>query len=162
MGPRHHPRPITPRPNASRARAPRARAALLCAAALALPLAAGCSAKSGASSGEKAAKPASLAELAKQTDCQVTGQRKVKDLEQGNCKTSLGRYVLVSFTTDAGMHSWLEEAKPWGGWYLVGARWVAVSQKPTLESLRKDLGGKIVQGDHHGSGQEGGHEGGHG
>jgi hypothetical protein len=127
---------------------------LLCAAALALPLAAGCSAD--ASSGEKTAKPASLQELAKQTDCKVTGTRKVKDLEQGNCKTSLGRYVLVSFTTDKGMNAWLHEAKPWGGWYLVGARWIAVSEKPTLESLRKELGGKIVQGDHHGGGEHGG------
>ena len=134
---------------------PRARTALLCTAALALPLAAGCSASSDASDG-KAAKPASLQELAAQTDCKVTGTRKVKDLEQGNCKTSLGRYVLVSFTTDKGMNSWLKEAKPWGGWYLVGARWVAVSEKPTLESLRKELGGEIVQGDHHG-GEHAGH-----
>lgn len=137
------------------------RSPLLCAAALALPLAAGCSAESG-DSAEKVAKPASLQELARQTDCKVTGTRKVKDMEQGNCKTSLGRFVLLSFTTDKGMQSWLHEAKPWGGWYLVGARWVAVSEKPTLESLRTELGGKIVQGDHHGSGQEGGHEGGHG
>ncbi|NKZ07509.1 hypothetical protein [Actinomadura latina] len=131
---------------------------LLCAAALALPLAAGCSASSDAA-GEKAAKPASLQELAQQTDCKVTGTRKVKDLEQGNCKTGLGRYVLLSFTSDKGMDSWLHEAKPWGGWYLVGARWVAVSEKPTLESLRKELGGEIVQGDHHGTGHSGGEHG---
>ncbi|MFA1542254.1 hypothetical protein [Actinomadura monticuli] len=150
MGSRHPLGPIT---------LPRPRTALLCAAALALPLAAGCSAKSDASDG-KAAKPASLQELAQQTDCKVTGTRKVKDLEQGNCKTSLGRYVLLSFTTDGGMDSWLHEAKPWGGWYLVGARWIAVSEKPVLESLRKELGGEIVQGDHHGGGGQ--HGGGHG
>ncbi|SFN23680.1 MULTISPECIES: hypothetical protein [Actinomadura] len=132
----------------------------LCAAVLALPLAAGCSA-SDASDG-KTAKPATLAELAKQTDCSVTGKRKVKDLEQGNCKTSQGRFVLLSFTTDKGMHAWLEEAKPWGGVYLVGARWVVVSQQKTLEGLRKDLGGKIVHGDDHGTGGGGGHGSGHG
>lgn len=145
MGSRHPLDLITP---------PRMRTALLCAAALALPLAAGCS--SSDASGGKTAKPASLQELAQQTDCKVTGTRKVKDLEQGNCKTSVGRYVLVSFTTDKGMNSWLHEAKPWGGWYLVGARWIAVSEKPTLETLRKELGGKIVQGDHHGGGEHGG------
>jgi hypothetical protein len=128
----------------------------LCAAALAIPLAAGCSA-SDASDG-KTAKPASLTELAKQTDCSVTGKRKVKDLEQGNCKTSQGRFVLLSFTTDQGMNAWLEEAKPWGGTYLVGARWVVVSQQKTLETFRKDLGGKIVQGDN----GHGGHGSGHG
>lgn len=139
MGSRHHPRLIKP--------------ALLCAAALALPLAAGCSAKSDASSGEpKAAKPATLQQLAQQTDCRLTGQRKVAAFQQGNCKTSQGRFVLLSFTTDKGMNTWLEEAKPWGGAYLVGVRWIAVSTDKTLESLRKDLGGKIVHGRGHGPG----------
>src|SRR5690349_10628465 len=120
MGPRHHPGLLRP--------------VLLCAAAVALPLAAGCSAKSGASgaSGEKDAKPASIQRLAEQTGCSLTGKRKVKDLEQGNCKTAQGRYVLLSFTTDQGMNAWLEEAKPWGGAYLVGPRWVAVSEDKTL------------------------------
>ncbi|MES9605537.1 hypothetical protein [Actinomadura sp. NPDC000929] len=128
----------------------------LCAALLAMPVAAGCSAGSDASGG-KAAEPASLAELAQRTDCSLTGKRKVKDLEQGNCKTARGRYVLLSFTSDNGMKAWLEEAKPWGGTYLVGARWVAVSQQQTLESLRGDLGGRIVQGDGHGPEHGSGH-----
>ncbi|MEU9872017.1 MULTISPECIES: hypothetical protein [Actinomadura] len=128
----------------------------LCAALLAMPVAAGCSAGSDASGG-KAAEPASLAELAQRTDCSLTGKRKVKDLEQGNCKTARGRYVLLSFTSDNGMNAWLEEAKPWGGTYLVGARWVAVSQQRTLESLRGDLGGRIVQGDGHGPEHGSGH-----
>lgn len=136
MGSRHHPGPLRP--------------VLLCAAALALPLAAGCSAKSGASGGEKDAKPASIQQLADQTGCSLTGKRKVKDLEQGNCKTAQGRYVLLSFTTDRGQSAWLEEAKPWGGTYLVGPRWVAVSEDKTLATLRKDLGGKIVHGAGHG------------
>ncbi|MFC4051531.1 hypothetical protein ACFOY4_17705 [Actinomadura syzygii] len=134
MGPRHHLGLLRP--------------VLLCAAALALPLAAGCSAKSGAS-GEKDAKPASIQRLAEQTGCALTGKRKVKDLEQGNCKTAQGRYVLLSFTTDQGMNAWLDEAKPWGGAYLVGPRWVAVSEDKTLTTLRKDLGGEIVYGAGH-------------
>ncbi|WUH96324.1 hypothetical protein OHR68_22360 [Spirillospora sp. NBC_00431] len=127
------------------------KSALLCAAAMAL---ASCSASSDASpTGEgKAARPASLAKLAEQTSCSLTGTRKVKDLEQGNCKTSQGRYVLLSFTTDQGMNAWLHEARPWGGTYLVGARWVVVSRQKTLETLRADLGGKIVHGDNHGGG----------
>ncbi|TDB84222.1 hypothetical protein E1264_25435 [Actinomadura sp. KC216] len=143
-----------------------------CAAALSVSLAltsaAGCSAISDATSGGedegKVARPASLAQLAEQTSCSLTGQRKVKDLEQGNCKTAQGRYVLLSFTTDQGMNTWLHEAKPWGGVYLVGARWVVVSQEQTLQTLRKDLGGKIVHGDNHGGGGTGGasHGTGHG
>ncbi|MGP4025069.1 hypothetical protein [Actinomadura sp. 3N407] len=137
--------------------------ALLCAAALTLPLAAGCGG-AGASDGAKTAEPASLKELAEQTDCSPTGKRKVKDMEQGNCKNDLGRYVLLSFTTDKNMDAWLKEAKPWGGVYLVGARWVVVSQEKTLQTIRKDLGGKIVHGDTHswGNGSGGHGSGGHG
>ncbi|TDC54687.1 hypothetical protein E1281_15770 [Actinomadura sp. KC345] len=146
MGPRHHP--------------VLKKHALLCAAAaLALPLAAGCGGSDEASGAT--AEPASLQELAEQTDCSLTGKRKVKDMEQGNCKNDLGKYVLLSFTTDKNMNSWLTEAKPWGGVYLVGARWVVVSQEKTLQTIRKDLGGKIVHGDKHDGG--GGHgSGGHG
>ncbi|MFG2086073.1 MULTISPECIES: hypothetical protein [unclassified Spirillospora] len=149
MGSRHH---LVPK-----------KQALLCAAAaLTLPLAAGCGG-ADASDG-KSAKPASLKELAEQTDCSVTGKRKVADMEQGNCKNDLGQYVLLSFTTDKNMNAWLEEAKPWGGVYLVGARWVVVSKEKTLQTIRKDLGGKIVHGDSHSWGNESGEKGsgGHG
>ncbi|TDB95418.1 hypothetical protein [Actinomadura sp. 7K534] len=155
MSPRHH---LVPK-----------KQALLCAAAaLALPLAAGC----GGSGDSKKPEPASLQELAEQTNCSVTGKRKVADMEQGNCKNDLGRYVLVSFSSDKKMNTWLEEAKPWGGAYLVGASWIVVSEQKTLETIRKDLGGKIVHGDDHswgdgngghgngGNGSGGGHGGG--
>lgn len=56
----------------------------------------------------------------------------------------------MSFKTDQGQNAWLEEAKPWGGTYLVGTRWVIVSTPPTLETLRKTLGGNILNGAHHG------------
>lgn len=135
--------------------------ALLCAAAaMALPLTAGCG--SGGSDG-KGAEPANLQELAEQTNCSLTGKRKVEDMEQGNCKNDLGRYVLLSFTTDKNMNAWLTEAKPWGGTYLVGARWVVVSEEKTLQTIREDLGGKIVHGETHSWGNEsGGHGSGHG
>ncbi|WP_067462777.1 hypothetical protein [Actinomadura macra] len=126
---------------------------LLCGVAvLALPLAAGCSGKSAASgnAATREGTPATLDQLASRTGCTLTGQRKAQELEQGNCTNSRGRYVLVSFTSDKGMTSWMEEAKPWGGSYLVGTRWVAVSTPTTLESLKKDLGGRIMSGDSHG------------
>ena len=132
------------------------KAALLCgAAALTLPRAAGCTSQKGASaSGDRAGTPASLGELATRTGCSLTGQRKAKELQQGNCKNSRGHYVLVSFTSDQGLSSWMEEAKPWGGTYLVGTRWVAVSTPATLQALQKDLGGHIMAGEAHG-GMEG-------
>src|SRR5437868_559617 len=124
MGSTHHLRAIT--------------TGLLCGAvALALPLAAGCSGKSEAAGGgaEREGTPASLDQLAARTGCTLTGQRKAQELEQGNCTNSRGRYVLVSFTSAKGMTSWMAEAKPWGGSYLVGTQWVAVSTPTTLQSL---------------------------
>ncbi|MDL4821579.1 hypothetical protein [Actinomadura opuntiae] len=131
---------------------PRAGLALAVAAVLVLPLAAGCKAgRAGASGdGDRAAAPASLDELAARTGCDLVGRRKAQQLQQGNCRNSRGQYVLVSFTSDQGMNAWLNEAKPWGGTYLVGTRWVAVSTQATLQSLRKDLGGHIQSGDMHG------------
>ncbi|GAA2158478.1 hypothetical protein [Actinomadura napierensis] len=134
------------------ARLPRAGLALAAAAVLALPLAAGCQAgKAGASGdGDRAAAPASLDELASRTGCSLVGRRKAEQLQQGNCRNSRGQYVLVSFDRDQDMNAWLDEAKPWGGTYLVGTRWVAVSTPATLQSLRKDLGGRIQSGEMHG------------
>ncbi|MBO2465910.1 hypothetical protein [Actinomadura violacea] len=136
------------------ARASRAGLALAAAAVLALPLAAGCSAKKAGASGDadRAAAPASLDELAARTGCSLAGRRKADQLQQGNCQNSRGHYVLVSFDSDQDMNAWLNEAKPWGGTYLVGTRWVAVSTQATLQSLRKDLGGHILSGDMHGMG----------
>ncbi|MFB4298980.1 hypothetical protein [Actinomadura sp. NTSP31] len=134
------------------ARLPRAGLALAAAAVLALPLAAGCQAgKAGTSGdGDRAAAPANLDELAARTGCSLVGRRKAEQLQQGNCRNSRGQYVLVSFDRDQDMTAWLDEAKPWGGTYLVGTRWVAVSTPATLQSLRKDLGGRIQSGEMHG------------
>ncbi|WP_242902071.1 hypothetical protein [Actinomadura terrae] len=124
------------------------------AAVLALPLAAGCAGQNGGHGGhaaaDRAGTPASLDQLADRTGCTLTGHRRAEDLQQGNCANSRGRYVLVSFTTDKGMAAWMAEAKPWGGSYLVGTRWVAVGTPATLQALQKDLGGRITSGDTHG------------
>ncbi|GLZ03672.1 hypothetical protein Acsp03_11390 [Actinomadura sp. NBRC 104412] len=135
------------------------KAALVCGAALALSLAAGCS-KSGQETPQ--AQRATIEQLAQKTGCTLIGKRDSKELKQGQCKTSAGRYVLVSFTDDKGRDAWLTEAKPWGGTYLVGPGWVAVATPQILETLRKDLGGSIVHGDQHGVGDKnGGHGPGH-
>ncbi|MEW2356629.1 hypothetical protein [Spirillospora sp. NPDC029432] len=140
------------------------RTVLLCGAALAPPAAAGCSGGHGGhgTDGAPAAKEATIEQLAQRTGCTLTGTRKAAELRQGQCKTGKGRYVLVSFTSDKTRDSWLTEAKPWGGTYLVGPKWVAVATPQILETLRKDVGGKIVKGDDHGGGGGGQHGAGHG
>lgn len=117
-------------------------------ATLAVTLAGGCS------GGEKAdphdgAKPATLEQLAGKTGCKLLSPRNSADLRQGSCRTSDGRFTLVSFTNDKNQQVWLREAKNWGGSYLVGPRWIVVSTPETLQTLRKNVGGRIEEGDHH-------------
>ncbi|MQY02278.1 hypothetical protein [Actinomadura macrotermitis] len=130
-------------------------AALLGGALLTLPvlaLAAACGGAAGAGhAGHTAAPPATIEQLAAKSGCRLTGTRGAEELRQGACRTARGRYTLVGFTTDQGQRAWLAEARPWGGTYLVGTRWVAVGPEPTLRSLRGELGGDILSGDaHHG------------
>jgi hypothetical protein len=71
------------------------------------------------------------------------------ELRQALCQTPEGRYVLLTFSTDAGKRAWLDEAQPYGGTYLVGDRWAVVSERPLLERLQGRLGGQI-EGSGHG------------
>jgi hypothetical protein len=133
------------------------KAALVCGAVLVLPLAA-CSSKEG--DGLPQAKAANIEQLSQKLGCTLTGKRNAKELRQGLCKTSAGRFVLVDFNNDKQRDAWLTEAKPWGGVYLVGPRWVvSASNQQIVDALRKDLGGQVVHGDRHGQG--GGHSPGH-
>jgi hypothetical protein len=120
----------------------------------AVALLAGCSGKmnNGAHAGHGGpeAKAATIDQIASQTGCTLSGRRNAEELRQGACQTGTGRYTVVDFSTEQGQKSWLDEAKPWGGTYLVGKRWVIVSTVPTLETLRQQLGGDIVNGSHHG------------
>jgi hypothetical protein len=129
--------------------------ALLC--GVGMTLLAACSGQSGSAghsghgdNAAPAAKPASIEQLASRTGCSPSSKRSSEELRQAACQTSKGRYTLVSFTTDQGQQSWLTEAKPWGGSYLIGPRWVVVATAPILQSLRSELGGKILNGEHHG------------
>lgn len=97
------------------------------------------------------AKPMSLQQLATGTGCQVKPQQGSAELTQGLCETSAGKYVLVSFTNEEAASSWLTEAKPWGGHYLTGPRWVIVGTEPQLKTFQTKVGGKIVDGEDHGS-----------
>ncbi|UGY92146.1 hypothetical protein [Streptomyces gobiensis] len=98
-----------------------------------------------------APKPAtgSLEELAAKTACEVEVDINADELRQGVCKTDDGRYVLTTFATSRGQQEWLEEAKPYGGTYLIGSRWVAVGEPDVLGSLRGRLGGEVENGDSH-------------
>jgi hypothetical protein len=114
-------------------------------------LAAGCSGHHPAerSAAGVAASVPDMNRLAGAAGCTVTGLRTVKDLRQGVCQTPSGHYTLVTFATDQGQNAWLDEAKKWGGAYLVGPRWVAVGTLANLAPLKSRLGGAIQPGDSH-------------
>lgn len=93
-----------------------------------------------------------LEELAAMTTCKPDVQIDADELRQGVCKIAEGRYVLTTFSTAKGKRAWLNEAKPYGGSYLVGSKWVAVGTPELLGDLRTTLGGEVENGDNHGSG----------
>jgi hypothetical protein len=147
MGRSSHPRPIRHAP-------------LIGLLGAALALAAGCSGggnaadatnQAGGNGAPAAVTVSGLPDLAKKVGCggKLTGQTKAAELNQGVCKTSKGRFTLLTFASDQGQAAWLVEAKEWGGAYLVGQRWIAVSQEPNLKSLQKTLGGAIELGRQH-------------
>ena len=99
---------------------------------------------------------AGLEDLAAKSGCKLQNRTEAEELQQGACKSGQNRYTLLTFATDEGQAEWLKEAKPWGGTYLVGLRWVVVGTEPTLQTLRQELGGQIQKGEDHGHGS-GGH-----
>ncbi|WP_267245539.1 hypothetical protein [Streptomyces sp. PR69] len=106
----------------------------------------------------------SLEQIAARADCEPDIQTDAEELRQANCTTADGRYVLATFATDRGHREWINEAKNYGGSYLVGRKWVAVGDAEVLAALRGRLGGTVeTASPHHqgSSGDDGGSEGDH-
>ncbi|MFD5101834.1 hypothetical protein [Streptomyces albidochromogenes] len=97
----------------------------------------------------------SLEQLAAKVECEPNIQTDAKELRQANCRTDDGRYVLATFATDRGQREWINEAKDYGGAYLVGRKWVAVGDRKVVTALRGQLGGTVETSSHH-SGESGG------
>ncbi|MFE2973619.1 hypothetical protein [Streptomyces sp. NPDC059258] len=125
-------------------------------------LIAGCSAEpteDGGGQDRPTPKPAAtgtLEELAKKAGCDPNVQTDAAELRQANCKTDEGRYVLTTFATDRGQREWINEAKDYGGSYLVGRLWVAVGDPDVVAALRGRLGGTVETASPHHSGDSGG------
>ncbi|MFT9668028.1 hypothetical protein ACMZ5F_18805 [Streptomyces rhizosphaericola] len=109
-----------------------------------------------------------LEQLAEKSGCEPKVQTDADELRQANCTTSTGRYVLTTFATDRGQREWINEAKDYGGSYLVGRRWVAAGEAKVVAVLRGRLGGTVETASPHHSGESGdggseeGHSGHHG
>lgn len=142
-------------------RVTRPKLALTCAvAALAL---AGCG--SGGHGGHEVPPTAtgSLEKLAAEASCDPDMQTDADTIRQALCGKGGEKYVLATFSTDRGQAEWLSTAKDYGGYYLVGRKWVAVGEERTVEALRTKLGGELEEGSEHmnpgGSHNKGGHHG---
>ena len=121
--------------------------ALLCAAA-ALALA-GCGSSGGASAVPPTA-TGSLESLAAEVKCKPNMQTDADEIRQAICKNTDGRFILATFATDRGQREWINDAKDYGGYYLVGRKWVAVGDGGVVKALRGTLGGDVEIGtDHH-------------
>ncbi|SNS23919.1 hypothetical protein SAMN05216252_104231 [Actinacidiphila glaucinigra] len=94
--------------------------------------------------------PVALERIGEAVGCTPQLQTDVEDLRQGACTTARGAYVMLTFTSSAGQKSWLEEAEPYGGSYLIGERWVVEADPEALEPVREKLGGRVEEGAHHG------------
>ncbi|MEW2446664.1 hypothetical protein AB0896_03745 [Streptomyces parvulus] len=102
----------------------------------------------------------SLEHLAAEAKCDPNMQTDADTIRQAICDAGDERYVLATFSTDRGQREWINTAKDYGGFYLVGRKWVAVGHEDVVAGLRGRLGGTLEQGTVHGGGHSGG-EGGH-
>ncbi|MFD8914949.1 hypothetical protein [Streptomyces sp. NPDC059575] len=92
----------------------------------------------------------SLESLAAEVKCTPDMQTDADEIRQALCKNKDGKFVLATFATDRGQREWINDAKDYGGFYLVGRKWVAVGEDGTVKALRGTLGGDLEVGtDHH-------------
>ncbi|MGN3956935.1 hypothetical protein ACGV4K_17760 [Streptomyces sp. WAC8370] len=133
---------------------------MLAPAALAAVLAlTGCGADGGGGAAVPETATGSLEHLAAEARCAPDLQTDADTVRQALCGTGEEKYVLATFATDRGQREWINTAKDYGGYYLVGRKWVAVGHEDVVADLRGRLGGTLEQGVRHGGGE---HSAGHG
>ncbi|MFJ6777680.1 hypothetical protein [Streptomyces yangpuensis] len=132
--------------------------AAVAAACVTVLLCGGCAGHAATPASGEAAKPAtSIEEIATAIGCTAEVSMEADELRQGGCQTEQGAYRMVTFAAQKGLSAWLEEARAYGGVYLVGDRWVVTTQSAdALNTLRGRLGGSVETGTAH-NGPSSGH-----
>ncbi|MEU6401669.1 hypothetical protein [Streptomyces sp. NPDC046985] len=119
-------------------------------AAAAAAVLAGCGSGGGTAAKTPPVATGSLESLAAEVKCKPDIQTDADTIRQAICVNSAGKFVLATFSTDRGQREWINEAKDYGGHYLVGRKWVAVGGDKVVTALRGTLGGDVEVGaDHH-------------
>ncbi|MFI9391689.1 hypothetical protein [Streptomyces bauhiniae] len=114
---------------------------------------AGCGADQDEAAKVPATATGSLESLAAEVKCRPDMQTDADEIRQALCKNADGKFVLATFATDRGQREWINDAKDYGGHYLVGRKWVAVGDDGVVNALRGTLGGEVEAGaDHSGHG----------
>ncbi|MCL6732614.1 hypothetical protein [Streptomyces neyagawaensis] len=94
-----------------------------------------------------------LEHIAGEVGCKPDMQTDADTIRQALCTNKDGdfdgKFVLATFATDRGQAEWLAGAKDYGGYYLVGRKWVAVGEKKTVAGLQGTLGGDVQEGSEH-------------
>ncbi|MER7839166.1 hypothetical protein ABTY98_25655 [Streptomyces sp. NPDC096040] len=91
----------------------------------------------------------SLESLAAKVKCTPDMQIDSDEVRQAICKNTAGKFVFATFATDRGQREWINDAKDYGGFYLVGRKWVAVGDDKVVKSLQTTLGGEEEIGTDH-------------
>lgn len=116
---------------------------------------AGCGADQDDTAKVPATATGSLESLAAEVKCRPDMQTDADEIRQALCKNTDGKFVLATFATDRGQREWINDAKDYGGHYLVGRKWVAVGDDGVVDALRGTLGGEVEVGaDHSGHGAQ--------
>lgn len=113
----------------------------------------GCGAGGGKSAADAVPTTAtgSLESLAAEVKCKPDMQTDADEIRQAICKNTDGKFILATFATDRGQREWINDAKDYGGYYLVGRKWVAVGDDGVVKALRGTLGGEVEIGTDHSS-----------
>ncbi|MFF8605030.1 hypothetical protein ACF06X_03765 [Streptomyces sp. NPDC015346] len=98
-----------------------------------------------------------LEQIAGKAACEPDVQTDAEELRRAKCATPDGSYVLVTFATDRGQREWINEAKDYGGSYLVGRKWTVAGDARTVARVRERLGGRIETAEPHASHTAGHH-----
>ena len=94
----------------------------------------------------KPTKPYTVEQLAATVGCTPDFQGKTSDFRQANCTIGETDFLMLDFLTDDGQRAWYDNAKIYGGSYLVGERWIlASSSEDEMIKLQDELGGSIEQ-----------------
>ncbi|MET8625172.1 hypothetical protein ABZW30_15700 [Kitasatospora sp. NPDC004669] len=112
----------------------------------------------GASQAAQRPGGSSVEELARRIGCAAEITTDAADLRQGMCTSGDEEIWIATFPTPRAQEAWIEEAKAYGGSYLVGDQWVVVLSDTTTDLLHGLLGGTIVGGADHTGGHAHGHE----